>query len=151
MVVALIQIILAAIVVWILNIVAFELLLPRLYLSSCDWPVPSAPGTTSHVAILADPQLTDAFSYRQKPGLILTLTQFYSDVFMRRNFKLLLRTLRPAHVVIVGDLFDGGREWVGDLSFRFDQELRRWRRIFAAPPDVQIKVIAGNHDVGFQT
>ena len=33
---------------------------------------------------------------------------------MKRNYKLLLNSLKPDNVIILGDLFDGGRDWVKD-------------------------------------
>ncbi|KAI9350016.1 Metallo-dependent phosphatase-like protein, partial [Zopfochytrium polystomum] len=142
----------AVVAVWLLNLIVCEFVLPRLYILSCRWPKlsPNNRSTPSHLLLLGDPQLTDAFSYRQQPGLLLSLTQFYSDVFMRRNYRLISSYLSPDYVIILGDLFDGGREWVGDREFLFQPELKRWNRIFATPPRTTVKTIAGNHDIGFQ-
>lgn len=62
--------------------------------------------------MVADPQLTDRHSYSQS-GLLLTLTQFWSDLYMRLNYAWILRPLRPKGVVFLGDLMDGGRDWNG--------------------------------------
>jgi hypothetical protein len=63
--------------------------------------------------IIGDPQLTDKFSYGRK-GIIQWLTEFYSDLYMRRNWKKLNRIAKPDAVVFLGDLMDGGREWTDD-------------------------------------
>ena len=44
-------------------------------------------------------------------GLKLALTQFYSDLYMRRNFKVLQDKLDPDVILFLGDIMDGGREW----------------------------------------
>ncbi|KAG0244668.1 hypothetical protein BGW41_006907 [Actinomortierella wolfii] len=80
------------------------------------------------VAIVADPQLTDWFSYKQT-GLALYLTELYTDLFMRRSFRQLRQQLRPDLVLFLGDLLDGGRETLDDE--RFQKNLRRFHTIFA--------------------
>jgi hypothetical protein len=60
--------------------------------------------------MIADPQLTDKNSYRQS-GLALYLTQFYSDLYMRWNYKWILARHKPESVIFLGDLMDGGRGW----------------------------------------
>ncbi|KAI1315884.1 hypothetical protein EDD11_000260 [Mortierella claussenii] len=61
------------------------------------------------IAIVADPQLTDWYSYKQL-GLSLWLTEFFTDIFMRRSFGRLHREFSPDAVLFLGDLMDGGRE-----------------------------------------
>ncbi|KAG0233151.1 hypothetical protein BGW41_001631 [Actinomortierella wolfii] len=61
------------------------------------------------VIIIADPQLTDWFSYGQS-GFLLTLVEIYTDLFMRRAFSRLHASLKPDAVLFLGDLNDGGRE-----------------------------------------
>lgn len=67
------------------------------------------PGVPTRIAIIADPQLTDFYSYGQKPGMLLQLTQHYSDTYMRKSYSLMQRMEQPPDVVIfLGDMFDGG-------------------------------------------
>ena len=94
--------------------------------------------------IIADPQLTDHYSYKQT-GLILKLTEFYSDLYMKRNYKRILRAYKPDFCIFAGDLFDGGREW-DDSEFR--KELHRFQNIFDLNNKLTLGV-AGNHDIGF--
>jgi hypothetical protein len=60
--------------------------------------------------MIADPQLTDQNSYQQT-GLSLLLTQFYSDIYMKYNYKSILSLHAPNSVMFLGDLMDGGRQW----------------------------------------
>ncbi|ORY47382.1 Metallo-dependent phosphatase [Rhizoclosmatium globosum] len=137
-------------VLWVINIFVFEYLYARVYMYSCSWPVTGKSGKDIRIALIGDPQLTDAYSYRQN-GLLLYLTQFYSDVFMKRNFKLLNYIYKPDYVLILGDIMDGGREWRDEQHpDYFDPELKRLKHIFLLP-QVEDKMIymAGNHDIGF--
>ncbi len=63
----------------------------------------------SGLAGLLFSQITDRTSYGMKPGsLALWLTQFYSDIYMRRAFRTSVLGLEPEQIVFLGDLFDGG-------------------------------------------
>ncbi|RHY09633.1 hypothetical protein DYB25_003720 [Aphanomyces astaci] len=75
---------------------------------SCDWAYGDR--KEYHLAVIADPQLTDFYSYDMVKGSwVLWLTEFYSDLYMRRHFSLLARKANPPHgVMLLGDLFDGG-------------------------------------------
>jgi hypothetical protein len=104
-------------VVWCLWLVVFfwgEWLSSRLavHAPSCAWADAdlSHLGLQYHLAVIADPQLTDFYSYNMTPkSWTLTLTEFYSDLYMRRNFQQLMRkSTTPDSVLVLGDLFDGG-------------------------------------------
>lgn len=60
--------------------------------------------------LVADPQMTDDKSY-DRHWLILWITEFYSALYMKRNYKYLLNTLEPKEIFFMGDLMDNGREW----------------------------------------
>ncbi|KAG0250869.1 hypothetical protein BG011_008027 [Mortierella polycephala] len=66
------------------------------------------------IAVIADPQLTDWLSYHQS-GILLTLVETYTDIFMKRSFHRLHASLRPDAVIFVGDLNDGGRLSQGEV------------------------------------
>jgi hypothetical protein len=53
-------------------------------------------------------------SHNARQGILLSLTQFYSDIYMKRNFALLNSALKPDAVLFLGDIMDGGREWLDD-------------------------------------
>ncbi|KAI9326848.1 Metallo-dependent phosphatase-like protein [Obelidium mucronatum] len=137
-------------VLWVINVFVCEYLYARVYMYSCSWPKTDKDGTDTRVALIGDPQLTDAYSYRQH-GLLLWLTQFYSDVFMKRNFKLLNHIYKPDRILILGDIMDGGREWRDEYHAEyFDYELRRLKHIFLLPQtEDKMIYMAGNHDIGF--
>ncbi|KAF8946764.1 hypothetical protein BGZ47_011427 [Haplosporangium gracile] len=85
-------------------------------LRRCEWPEKESWDQSEtaiqeryRVVIIADPQLTDWYSYKQS-GLALWLTEFYTDLFMRKSFARLHRRLQPDMVLFLGDLLDGGRE-----------------------------------------
>ncbi|GBG29889.1 Metallophosphoesterase 1 [Hondaea fermentalgiana] len=108
-------------------------------------PISATSRDAINVAVVADPQLTDAFSYGQRPGsLTLWLTEFYSDLYMRRAYRLAVRAHAPSKVVFVGDLFDGGRV-ANEASYA--RHVERFKAIFGADWSTFI-FAAGNHDVG---
>ncbi|KAG0052004.1 hypothetical protein BGZ83_003082 [Gryganskiella cystojenkinii] len=74
------------------------------------------------IVVIADPQLTDWFSYKQT-GIGLWLTEFYTDLFMRRSFRRLHARFQPDAVLFLGDLLDGGRETMDQPRF----ERNKWR------------------------
>ncbi|KAG0236468.1 hypothetical protein BGW42_003374 [Actinomortierella wolfii] len=79
------------------------------------------------VIIIADPQLTDWFSYGQS-GFLLTLVEIYTDLYMRRAFSRLHASLKPDAVLFLGDLNDGGRE-SSDAVFEKNGK-RFFKRVF---------------------
>lgn len=46
-------------------------------------------GPVTRVALVADPQLTDFASYHGLDGWRLRITEFYSDLYMKRIFRAL--------------------------------------------------------------
>ncbi|OAD76516.1 hypothetical protein PHYBLDRAFT_180113 [Phycomyces blakesleeanus NRRL 1555(-)] len=93
--------------------------------------------------LIGDPQITDAFSYK-RTGILQTLTEYYSDRYMRRNYKLLTNILQPQTVFFMGDLMDGGREWDDEGWYK---QTERFMRLFKTSAKMQF--MAGNHDIGF--
>jgi len=73
-----------------------------------DWPAGAAP---HHLVFVADPQIVDPHTYPGRPWPLSTLTERYTDRYMRRNYQLINSNLDPDSIVFLGDLFDGGREW----------------------------------------
>ncbi|KAI9010848.1 Metallo-dependent phosphatase-like protein, partial [Phycomyces nitens] len=93
--------------------------------------------------LIGDPQITDAYSYK-RTGLLQTLTEYYSDRYMGRNYRLLVNKLKPQTVFFMGDLMDGGREWDDEGWYR---QTERFMRLFETSAKMQF--MAGNHDIGF--
>ena len=73
-----------------------------------DWPIGAAP---HRLVFVADPQIVDPHTYPGRPWPLSTLTERYTDRYMRRNYQLINAKLDPDSIVFLGDLFDGGREW----------------------------------------
>lgn len=44
-------------------------------------------------------------------GILLKLSQFYTDLYMKRNWLFIQQILNPRMTIFLGDLMDGGREW----------------------------------------
>ncbi|XP_004704012.2 metallophosphoesterase 1 [Echinops telfairi] len=65
---------------------------------------------------------------------------------MERAFQTALWLLQPEVVFILGDIFDEGK-WSSSQAWAND--VKRFQRMFRHPQDVQLKVVAGNHDIGF--
>ncbi|KAI9732412.1 MAG: hypothetical protein M1834_001620 [Cirrosporium novae-zelandiae] len=87
-----------------------------------SWPEVATP---HHVIFIADPQLIDPHTYPGRPWPISSLTVFYTDLYLRRSYKLLQQQLHPDTVIFLGDLFDGGREWSTGSS---ESPEERWRK-----------------------
>lgn len=65
---------------------------------------------------------------------------------MERAFQTALWWLQPEVVFILGDIFDEGK-WSSPQAWADDVE--RFQKIFRHPRHVLLKVVAGNHDIGF--
>ena len=115
------------------------------------------------LVIIADPQITDAYSYSNNGPLVTWLAELYSDVFMKRAFRQGIASKMSKsshHVLFLGDLFDGGREWFDENGIElaeYERDFNRFNDIFLShlptPEDGQKKLffVAGNHDIGAGT
>ncbi|XP_034374464.1 metallophosphoesterase 1 isoform X1 [Arvicanthis niloticus] len=65
---------------------------------------------------------------------------------MERAFQTALWLLQPEVVFILGDIFDEGK-WSSAQAWADD--VQRFQRMFRHGSHVQLKVVIGNHDVGF--
>lgn len=133
--------------VWIVLVLYQESYVFKSAIRSCkfeSWTSPALP-TEQKLALIGDPQLVDENTYSRR-GLALWLTKFYTDLYMRRNYRLLHRQLAPELTVFTGDLFDGGREWSDDAWLN---ELSRYRGVFPTPAETIVAdSLPGNHDIG---
>jgi hypothetical protein len=99
------------VIVWALNLWFFEIALIYLHVGICSFErISKVKSLQSSVVVIADPQLTDKYSYKQK-GIALWITEFYSDYYMKRNFRVIQHLLNPQVIIFAGDLMDGAREW----------------------------------------
>ncbi|KAK3817713.1 MAG: hypothetical protein J3Q66DRAFT_189204 [Benniella sp.] len=84
------------------------------------------------IGIISGPQLTDWFSHYQS-GALLKLVETYTDLYMKRSFHRLHKSLQPEAVLFLGDLIDGG----GDSNKAvFDKNTRRFERVFGTRSSV---------------
>jgi hypothetical protein len=127
-----------------------------------------------HVVLVADPQLVDPHTYPGRPWPLSTLTILYTDLYLRRSYRLLQEKLQPDSLFFLGDLFDGGREWgrpptaekryknygnkywMKEHSRFVKMFLRSWRdggSASTAEPRGKklVASLPGNHDLGFAT
>lgn len=123
--------------------------------------------------MLADPQLVDPHTYPGRPWPLSALSIAFSDLYLRRSYNHLLRSMTPDTLFFLGDLFDGGREWSTSHSISPDarykgygnnywlKEYSRFQSIFldqwrsesrySKEPRGRklIASLPGNHDLGF--
>lgn len=125
-----------------------------------------------HVVLIADPQLVDPHTYPGRPWPLSTLTIKYTDLYLKRSYRLLQEHLDPDSLFFLGDLFDGGREWgrpptaekrykkygnkywMKEYGRFVKMFLRSWRGGNATAELRGKKLVAslpGNHDLGFAT
>ena len=140
-----------AIVLWIsiLMIIFGEYLLFHYTIAVCSWPELTNRDKEENinVILIGDPQLTDQHSYWfMKIPVIGQIVEYHSDIYMRKNFQLLLHYHNPSHVVFMGDLFDSGRS-IDDLDFQLEFERFEW--IFKSSKKVKKFYLSGNHDLGY--
>lgn len=126
------------------------------------------------MVLVADPQLVDPHTYPGRPWPLSSLTVAFTDLYLKRSYKQIHRSLDPDTVFFLGDLFDGGREWATAAngfhssedqwkrygeSFWLD-EYNRFGNIFFSKDQVSgglpvtkakktIASLPGNHDLGF--
>uniref|UniRef100_A0A3Q2V9E6 Metallophosphoesterase 1 n=2 Tax=Haplochromini TaxID=319058 RepID=A0A3Q2V9E6_HAPBU len=65
---------------------------------------------------------------------------------MERAFQTALWLLRPEIVFILGDIFDEGK-WSSQKHW--EDDVRRFHRMFRHSTDTELVVLVGNHDIGF--
>uniref|UniRef100_A0A3P8X5N3 Metallophosphoesterase 1 n=1 Tax=Cynoglossus semilaevis TaxID=244447 RepID=A0A3P8X5N3_CYNSE len=65
---------------------------------------------------------------------------------MERAFQTALWLLRPHIVFILGDIFDEGK-WSSQKHW--EDDVRRFHRMFRHSTDTELVVLVGNHDIGF--
>ncbi|CAO3587336.1 unnamed protein product [Absidia cylindrospora] len=137
--------------IWVIMLLLGEWLVFRLSVAKCHWPATSSSSSLDaqfpqRILLIADPQVTDAYSY-DRNGFLLWWTEFYSDLYMRRSYRYLTYSKNPDKIVFMGDLMDGGREW-GDQVWK--AELKRFYRNFNKQESIPTLYMSGNHDIGIR-
>ncbi|XP_020574245.1 uncharacterized protein C630.12 isoform X1 [Phalaenopsis equestris] len=148
---------------WVLTLFYGEMVAYWIPLWTCSWPQPdtnfsllssSIEGRAVKVAVVADPQLMDRTSLSLgAKSLALAVAKFYTDLYMRRSFRLSILPFNPNVVIFLGDHFDGGpfledQEWLESYS--------RFKHIFGLEEhgrysDILVYYLCGNHDIGYSS
>ncbi|ORY85553.1 Metallo-dependent phosphatase-like protein, partial [Protomyces lactucae-debilis] len=132
---------------WILAICYQESYIWKSHIADCAWSRWTTHKEADHrLVLIGDPQLVDENTYARR-GLALAATQFFTDLYMKRNYRLLHAKLKPQSTLFTGDLFDGGREWADDAVWMAEYD--RFRGIFPEQPHNRAFFnLPGNHDIG---
>ncbi|XP_077916766.1 metallophosphoesterase 1 isoform X4 [Halichoerus grypus] len=121
-----------------------EFLIYYLVIFRCDWPEVKTPAHDSGQKTLKAMFLADTHLLGEVRGH--WLDKLRREWQMERAFQTALWLLQPEVVFILGDIFDEGK-WSSFQAWADDVE--RFQKIFRHPRHVQLKVVAGNHDIGF--
>uniref|UniRef100_A0A8C6DP86 Metallophosphoesterase 1 n=1 Tax=Moschus moschiferus TaxID=68415 RepID=A0A8C6DP86_MOSMO len=128
-----------------------EFLIYYLVIFRCSWPelktpeaagplgAPKAPEPVLRAMFLADTHLLGAVRGHW-------LDKLRREWQMERAFQTALWLLQPEVVFILGDIFDEGK-WSSPEAWADD--VGRFWKVFRHPPCVQLRAVAGNHDIGF--
>ncbi|KAL9541654.1 hypothetical protein PS6_010202 [Mucor atramentarius] len=127
---------------WVLLILSNEYFVSMFSARNCASNYTNTPSANNgRLLLVADPQMTDDNSYN-RPYIIMQLSKFFSELYMKRNYQHLESNVRPTDTIILGDLMDSGRDWD---DTKYASEVDRFRRIFPS----KAYYMVGNHDVGF--
>ncbi|KAL6051651.1 Cell division control protein/predicted DNA repair exonuclease [Balamuthia mandrillaris] len=139
--------------VWALTLFWCEFYAFRSSVAACAWPDATAfnfktDSELVRTVLVADPQLTDKYSYKFVKEPFLGVLQHYSDIYMRRGFQAIQDLLRPSHVFFLGDLFDSAKRITKE---EYHEEMLRYEWVFeVTQPVMRVYTIPGNHDIGYK-
>ncbi|XP_006868769.1 PREDICTED: metallophosphoesterase 1 [Chrysochloris asiatica] len=125
-----------------------EFLIYYLVIFQCNWPEVKTP---AHGRAQGSPEPVLKAMFLADTHLLGEVRGHWLDKLrrewqMERAFQTALWLLQPEVVFILGDIFDEGK-WSSSQAWADDVE--RFQKMFRHPQHVQLKVIAGNHDIGF--
>nr|XP_033789992.1 metallophosphoesterase 1 isoform X3 [Geotrypetes seraphini] len=141
--------------VFLLKIVCFlvfvfvfcEFLIYYVVIAQCSWPVVG-------LAVQGDrkesPPVLKAM-FLSDTHLLGEITGHWFDKLkrewqMERSFQSALWLLQPDVVFILGDVFDEGK-WSSPEAW--EDDVRRFHKMFRHPSHIELAVLVGNHDIGF--
>ncbi|KAH3673157.1 hypothetical protein WICPIJ_009891, partial [Wickerhamomyces pijperi] len=140
---------LISLLVWLLWINHNERTVVHSTLSKCQWDKwdSNFSQQTHKVALLADPQIMDDYSYPGRPRIINAFIRRIIDNYHKRNWEYIKHVIDPDSTFFLGDLFDGGRNWE-DKDWL--EEYQRFHSIYSVKTDRRtVFSLPGNHDIGF--
>uniref|UniRef100_F7HMG6 Metallophosphoesterase 1 n=1 Tax=Callithrix jacchus TaxID=9483 RepID=F7HMG6_CALJA len=125
-----------------------EFLIYYLVIFQCKWPEVK-PTTDDGEQATREPVLKAMFladTHLLGEFLGHWLDKLRREWQMERAFQTALWLLQPEVIFILGDVFDEGKwstpeAWADDVA--------RFQKMFRHPSHMQLKVVAGNHDIGF--
>ncbi|KAK2496019.1 LOW QUALITY PROTEIN: hypothetical protein MC885_003395 [Smutsia gigantea] len=125
-----------------------EFLIYYLVIFQCNWPEMK---TAAHDGEQESPEPVLKAMFLADTHLLGEVRGHWLDKLrrewqMERAFQTALWLLQPEVVFILGDVFDEGK-WSSAQAWADDVE--RFQKMFRHPRHVQLKVVAGNHDIGF--
>lgn len=143
-----IKAILISLAVWLLVVNYNERSVVRRTLEKCSWDKWDKHSDESHkIALFADPQIMDDYSYPGRPRLANAFARKIIDNYHKRNWEFVKAILDPDTTFFLGDLFDGGRGWNDRDWF---EEYKRFHSIYNVKSDRKtVFSLPGNHDIGF--
>uniref|UniRef100_A0A8C3X2X1 Metallophosphoesterase 1 n=1 Tax=Catagonus wagneri TaxID=51154 RepID=A0A8C3X2X1_9CETA len=126
-----------------------EFLIYYVVIFRCNWPEVKPPADSDGGQEAPEPVLRAMFL--ADTHLLGALRGHWLDKLrrewqMERAFQTALWLLQPEVAFILGDVFDEGK-WSSPQAWADD--VGRFRRMFRHPPRVQLRAVAGNHDVSF--
>ncbi|WPK27322.1 hypothetical protein PUMCH_004703 [Australozyma saopauloensis] len=134
--------------IWLLLFLFYEHIIPYTAARRCLW---GHVANQKNILFVADPQLIDSHTYPGRNSALLSLSQHTVDVYLKQNYKALVKHLKPDYIFFLGDYLDNGRLCADDY---YEGEFKRFERIFNQFPQYVrgknwFTSIPGNHDVGF--
>ncbi|KAH3671409.1 hypothetical protein WICMUC_004706 [Wickerhamomyces mucosus] len=143
-------IILITLFIWVFVINFYERSTIKRTINKCqwnNWQTWDNDHDPFNIALLADPQIMDDYSYPNRLSILNYFTKKIIDNYHKRNWEYLKNILDPDSIIFLGDLFDGGRNWDDSLWIN---EYKRFHKIFNQKANRrQIMSLPGNHDIGF--
>ncbi|XP_069885729.1 metallophosphoesterase 1 isoform X2 [Dipodomys merriami] len=122
-----------------------EFFIYHLVISRCNWPeLKTAVHDGGQEPVLRAMFLADTHLLGEIKGH--WLDKLRREWQMERAFQTALWWLQPEVVFILGDIFDEGK-WSSSQAWADD--VQRFQKMFRHPNHVQLKVVVGNHDIGF--
>ncbi|XP_016064423.1 PREDICTED: metallophosphoesterase 1 isoform X2 [Miniopterus natalensis] len=136
-------------VAFVLAVLLFcEFLIYYLVIFQCNWPEVKTPAQRGEQKtlepVLKAMFLADTHLLGEVRGH--WLDKLRREWQMERAFQTALWLLQPEVVFILGDIFDEGK-W--STSQAWEDDVERFQKMFRHPRHVLLKVVAGNHDIGF--
>lgn len=146
------KVFLVLLIMWLIMLFVGENLLYELSITSCSISRFDSYHKVINLALVADPQLTDPYSYTFAPrgSALLPILEFYSDLYMKKSFSRLTKILDIHAVTFLGDLFDGGRILTDG---EYENEFTRFNWVFKSnsiSKPIAQWYIPGNHDIGYR-